>query len=162
MATQRKAVVLTAGEFARRKSAPRGPTLIQLTESEVTKLKRGGTRAKSLPKHICGGVQIMPLPGGRGYVGIPMCGPDEVPDIGPDGVIRCRKLPSAPSVPGIKPQPGRTIGSGKGKGPLLGNLPCGLLFKYLGLCIGRCDAGRRCKKYVLQLTHGTYVYCYCG
>ena len=160
MATGRKAVVVTTSELARLKSAPRGPTLVQLTDAEYKTLVRGATRAMSLPRHICGGVQITPIPGGHGYVAIPVCGPNEVPVIGHDGVIRCSPTASAPTIPSLTPD-GRRISS-LSKADIVKFLPCGLLLRYLGLCLGTCAAGKSCKKYVLQLAKGTYIYCYCG
>jgi len=159
MATRRKAVVFTAGELAGRGRAPDRPVIVQLTSGEYKNLIKGATRAKSLPDHICGGVHVSPLPG-AGYVAIPVCGPDEVPVIGHDGVIRCSPTASGPKIPNLTPSGVRT--STLSKSELLKLLPCGLLLRWAGFCIGSCATGKRCKKYVLQLTHGTYIYCYCG
>lgn len=77
--------ICTVDEFAKSKQLD-ADTLLYLTPEEFGNAM-AGLKPGDLPP-VGVGFDIVPLPGGGGFVGFPVCGPGEVPVIR-NGVIRC-------------------------------------------------------------------------
>lgn len=138
--------VLSLQEF--RKGSFRGPYVIHLTDAEFATLKRGLKISKGRAP-TGAGLHLFPLPSpGGGYVGIPVCGPGEVPVIQPNGQVRC--------------SPGGREDTSEHATPIPGP-GCSWGFDGTGrwTCTGTCSGGIRCARSFSNVGGGFFLNCRC-
>ncbi len=123
--------LVTIDEFRKIAKPVRKSIAIFYTQQQLERAMKGLKPAARMSL-VGPGLEIHPIPGGSGYLGFPVCGPDERPVIGPNGQIRC--VPTAFGDPKDPPElinPERV---------------CALTLTVTGglRCTGRCPGGGIC------------------
>ncbi len=80
--------LVTIDEFRKIGKPTRRSIVIFYTQQQLDRAIKGLKPAARMSL-VGPGLKIHPIPGGSGYLGFPVFGPDEVPVIGPNGQIRC-------------------------------------------------------------------------
>ena len=142
----RPALIL-ASEFAKTKVERGTPVLIYFTPEEFEKLTAG--RKPVMGREPLGpGLHIIPIPGQPGFVGFPVCGPDQVPVVGPGGQVHCVYSEFEDTT-----EP-RTEIPGTG-------CHWSLAPRTLFRCQGTCSGGRRCISRFQITSSGFFISCRC-
>ena len=97
MATETKPRVLTIDEFRKIKRPARRSVAIFYTQQQLDRAIKGVKPTMHLPP-AGPGLEIIPIPGGPGYLGFPICWPDERP------VIPERLNNPVPGAAGVDPR----------------------------------------------------------
>ncbi len=135
MKKEERPKLVTIDEFRKIEKPVRRSVAIFYTQQQLERAIKGLKPATSMSL-VGPGLEIIPIPGGPGYLGFPVCGPDEVPVIGPNGQIRC-----VPTAFEDTTEPRERIWPEE--------RACALTLSVGGAlrCTGRCPGGGTCVRY---------------